>query len=206
MISPSLTIQTPTHSIPVHVVDDDIQVLNSRGFLLSSIDIEATLWHSASDFLAGVDTAEPAVVISDIMMPGLDGKQLQQRLLQQQSPIAMIALTGRGEVSDAVTMLKLGAVDYLEKPISLSRLQTAIDSAFQVTQQNLEQLTANRLYLTLTDKEQQVAQKIVDGKINKVIADEMHISNRTVEVHRSHIMEKMQAEHLSELIQKLLRI
>ena len=105
-----------------------------------------------------------------------------------------------------MTMLKLGAVDYLEKPISLSRLQTAIDSAFQVTQQNLEQLTANRLYLTLTDKEQQVAQKIVDGKINKVIADEMHISNRTVEVHRSHIMEKMQAEHLSELIQKLLRI
>ena len=195
------------HPLPaVHVIDDDAEVLASCGFLLSSIGIDAVMWHSAVDFLQATDVMQPAVVISDIMMATMDGKQLQQHLKQSHSPIAFIALTGRGEISDAVSMLKLGAVDYIEKPMQLNRLTPALDNAYKITEQNFYANQCADLYQTLTDKEKQIAICLLHGKLNKVIAEELHIAIRTVEVHRAHVMEKMQANHLSELLKKLLLI
>ena len=190
----------------VHIIDDDVEVLASCGFLLSSLHINAQMWDSAMTFLHNTDIMQPAIVISDIMMPQMDGKLLQQHLQAQKSPIAFIALTGRGEISDAVTMLQLGAVDYIEKPIQLNRLQHTLDKALQLTQHHHYINHCHRLYNTLTNKEKQIATCLLQGKLNKIIADELHISMRTVEVHRAHIMEKMQAAHLSELLKKLWQI
>lgn len=193
-------------SITIHVIDDDEQVLASCGFLLSSIDIDAKMWATAVDFLQSVNIHEPMVVISDIMMPNMDGKQLQSHLNRFDSAAAFIALTGRGEISDAVNMMKLGAIDYIEKPVQLSRLQQVIDKAYFITQQKFYINQCKYLFNTLTDKEKRIARYLMQGKLNKVIADELSVSMRTVEVHRSHLMQKMQANHLSDLLKKLLLI
>ena len=199
-------ITTNKDAINIHVIDDDEQVLASCEFLLSSIGINAVMCVSALYYLQSTYIYQPMVIISDIMMPQMDGKQLQYHLIQSRSPAAFIALTGRGEIADAVTMMQLGAVDYIEKPIQLNRLQSAIDKAYRITEQKFFIYQCQQLFATLTDKEKQIADCLMQDKLNKVIADELNVSVRTVEVHRSHVMEKMQAPHLSDLLTKLILV
>lgn len=190
-------------SLLIHIIDDEESVRTSCEFLLSSLGLSSQTWPSAVAFLAAVDIYHPAVVISDLRLPEMTGQALQAHLNKHESPIALIALTGNGEISDAVKMLKEGAVDYLEKPISSQRLQEAISLAQQLTLKRAKLYYIRKLYTQLTAKEKQVASELMQGNLNKNIADHLEVSMRTVEVHRSQVMKKMQAQHVSELIQKL---
>ena len=199
--------QTPVdsnnESLLVHIIDDEESVRHSCNFLISSLGLPTQVWSSALMFLQQVDIYYPAVIVSDLMMPAMSGQALQAHLNQQDSPIALIALTGQGEIADAVNMLKQGAADYLEKPINSHRLQEALARAQALTLKRAELYGIKKLYAQLTEKEKQVANELMQGNLNKNIADHLDISVRTVEVHRSHVMKKMQAQHVSELIQKL---
>ncbi len=187
----------------IHIIDDEESVRDSCAFLISSLGLSTQTWESALRFLQQVDIYAPAVVISDLMMPDMSGQELQSHLNKEQSPIALIALTGNGEIADAVAMLKNGAVDYLEKPIGIQRLQEAIEHAKDLTLKRAKLYYIRTLYAQLTDKEKQVAHELMQGNLNKNIADHLDVSMRTIEVHRSQVMKKMQAQHISELIQKL---
>ena len=187
----------------IHIIDDEESVRDSCAFLISSLGLSTQTWDSALTFLQQVDIYAPAVVISDLMLPDMSGQELQIHLNKQQSPIALIALTGNGEIADAVAMLKNGAVDYLEKPIGIQRLQEAIEQAQELTLKRVKLYYIRTLYAQLTDKEKQVAHELMQGNLNKNIADHLDVSMRTIEVHRAQVMKKMQAQHVSELIQKL---
>ena len=187
----------------IHIIDDEESVRDSCAFLISSLGLSTQTWDSALTFLQQVDVCVPAVVISDLMMPNMSGQELQNYLNKQQSPIALIALTGNGEIADAVAMLKNGAVDYLEKPIGIQRLKEAIQQAQTLTLKRAKLYYIRTLYAQLTDKEKQVAHELMQGNLNKNIADHLDVSMRTIEVHRAQVMKKMQAQHVSELIQKL---
>lgn len=187
----------------IHIIDDEESVRHSCAFLISSLGLSTQTWDGALTFLQQVDIYAPAVVISDLMMPDMSGQALQIHLNKQQSPIALIALTGNGEIADAVAMLKKGAVDYLEKPIGSQRLQEAIQHAQALTLKRAKLYYIRTLYAQLTEKEKQVANELMQGNLNKNIADHLDVSMRTIEVHRSQVMKKMQAQHVSELIQKL---
>ena len=187
----------------IHIIDDEESVRDSCAFLISSLGLSTQTWNSALTFLQQVDIYAPAVVISDLMMPDMSGQELQMHLNKEQSPIALIALTGNGDIADAVAMLKNGAVDYLEKPIGIQRLQEAIEHAQALTLKRAKLYYIRTLYAQLTDKEKQVAHELMQGNLNKNIADHLDVSMRTIEVHRSQVMKKMQAQHVSELIQKL---
>ena len=202
--------QTPINSnnelLLVHIIDDEESVRHSCNFLISSLGLPTQVWSSALTFLQQVDIYYPAVIVSDLMMPAMSGQALQAQLNQQDSPIALIALTGQGEIADAVNMLKLGAADYLEKPINSHRLQEALERAQVLTLKRAQLYGIKKLYAQLTEKEKQVAHELMQGNLNKNIADHLDISVRTVEVHRSQVMKKMQAQHVSELIQKLVML
>lgn len=187
----------------IHIIDDEESVRHSCEFLISSLGLPTQIWSSAVTFLQQVDIYAPAVVLSDLMLPDMSGQALQAHLNKNASPMALIALTGNGEIADAVTMLKEGAADYLEKPISSRRLQEAIAQAQELTIKRAKLYNIRKLYAQLTDKEKQVANELLQGNINKVIADNLDVSVRTVEVHRSQVMKKMASQHVSELIQKL---
>ena len=190
----------------IHIIDDEESVRTSCDFLISSLGLPTQVWSSALIFLQQVDIYYPAVIVSDLMMPAMSGQALQAHLNQQDSPIALIALTGQGEIADAVNMLKQGAADYLEKPINSHRLQEALERAQVLTLKRAELYSIKKLYAQLTEKEKQVAHELMQGNLNKNIADHLDISVRTVEVHRSQVMKKMQAQHVSELIQKLVML
>lgn len=190
----------------IHIIDDEESVRISCDFLISSLGLPTQVWSSALMFLQQVDIYRPAVVVSDLMMPEMSGQALQSRLNEYDSPIALIALTGKGEIADAVNMLKLGAADYLEKPINSHRLQEALTRAQVLTLKRAQLYGIKKLYAQLTEKEKQVAHELMQGNLNKNIADHLDISVRTVEVHRSQVMKKMQAQHVSELIQKLVML
>ncbi|GAF62554.1 two component response regulator [Psychrobacter sp. JCM 18903] len=190
-------------SLIIHIIDDEESVRMSCGFLISSLGLSTQVWASALTFLQQVNIYRPAVIVSDLMMPEMSGQALQVHLSQQDSSMALIALTGNGEIADAVNMLKQGAADYLEKPINSRRLQEALACAQDLTLKRATLYDIKKLYAQLTDKEKQVANELLEGNLNKNIADHLDVSVRTVEVHRSQVMKKMQSQHVSELIQKL---
>ena len=187
----------------IHIIDDEESVRHSCEFLINSLGLSTQTWDSALTFLQQVDIYAPAVAVSDLMLPDMSGQELQTHLNKQQSPIALIALNGNGEIDDAVAMLKNGAADYLEKPIGIQRLQEAIQQAQTLTLKRAKLYYIRLLYAQLTDKEKQVAHELMQGNLNKNIADHLDVSMRTIEVHRAQVMKKMQAQHVSELIQKL---
>lgn len=187
----------------IHIIDDEPSVRVSCEFLIESLGFTTNTWESAVEFLATVDIFTPAVVLTDLMLPTMSGQALQAHLNAKGSPIALIALTGNGEIDDAVAMLKKGAADYLQKPVSHQKLSTAIDRAQALTQERTKIYYIQKLYAQLTDKEKQVANELLQGNLNKIIADHLDVSIRTVEVHRAQVMKKMQSQHVSELIQKL---
>ncbi|MGP5201403.1 response regulator transcription factor [Psychrobacter aquimaris] len=190
-------------SLIIHIIDDEESVRMSCDFLISSLGLSTQVWASALTFLQQVNIYRPAVILSDLMMPEMSGQALQVHLSKHDSPIALIALTGNGEIADAVNMLKQGAADYLEKPVNSRRLQEALACAQDLTLKRATLYDIKKLYAQLTDKEKQVANELLEGNLNKNIADHLDVSVRTVEVHRSQVMKKMQSQHVSELIQKL---
>ncbi len=192
----------------VHVIDDDIDVRQSLAFLLSTAGLAVRVHESAVAFLKALPDVQPGCVVTDIRMPEMDGLELQRRLVDLKAGLPVIVMTGHGDVPMAVEAMKAGAVDFIEKPFDDETLLSAIRSALDSHARNREReerVVAIRKHLdALSSREREVLQGLAAGKANKVIAYDLGISARTVEVYRANVMTKMQADSLSELVRMVL--
>ena len=193
----------------VHVVDDDPGVRDSLAFLLQSAGLAVRTYDSAAAFLAVAPGLASGCVLTDIRMPGeMDGLALQRHLAALGGSLAVVVMTGHGDVPIAVEALKAGARDFLEKPFDEERLLAVVREALAASQRAQEEVQASagiaaRL-ATLTPREREVLQKLVAGLPNKTIAYDLGTSPRTVEVQRARVMEKMGARSLAELVRMVL--
>ncbi len=192
----------------VLIVDDDAAVRDSLRALLESADHAVRDFDSAKALLASSALTGGACVIADIRMPDMDGLALQEELTRRGIGLPVIVVTGHGDVPLAVRAMKAGAVDFLEKPFDEQMMLDSVRRAMAMSkesrdQASLAQAAEDRISL-LTGRERQVLEHLVAGRANKVIAHELNISPRTVEIHRAHLMEKMQARSLSDLIRHAL--
>jgi two-component system response regulator FixJ len=189
---------------PILIVDDDADVRDSLRALLESAGFDVRDFDSAKAVLVDGGLAQGACLIADIRMPDMDGLALQEELVRRKVGLPVIIVTGHGDVPLAVRAMRAGAVDFIEKPFDDELLLQSIQQALAVGKENrgqasLAQMAAARIAL-LTERERQVLECLVAGKANKVIAYELDISPRTVEIHRAHVMEKMQARSLSDVV------
>jgi FixJ family two-component response regulator len=191
-------------SAVVHIVDDDEAVCSSLRLLLKSRGIPAASHVSAEDFLAKYDPEEPGCLVLDVRMPGMSGLELQDELNRRGAIIPVIFITGHGDVPMAVEAMQHGAADFLQKPFRDQDLTDRIQQALTTDHRNRELLRekdAIRARLaSLSPRETQVLRLVTLGKSNKVIAGDLGVSQRTVEIHRAHLMEKMAASSLAQLV------
>ena len=197
------------HRGKVYVIDDDEAMRDSLEFMLGSADFDVTLFESAHHFLDTISNTDFGCVVSDVRMPGIDGIELLKRLKATHNALPVVIMTGHGDVPLAVEAMKLGAVDFLEKPFEDDRLIGMIDVALKQAKSSAqsEAITldlASRI-ATLSPRERQVMDGLVAGLSNKLIAKEYDISPRTIEVYRANVMTKMQAGSLSELVRLAMR-
>ncbi|MEB7546351.1 tetrathionate respiration response regulator TtrR [Klebsiella grimontii] len=190
----------------IHLLDDDPAVTRACAFLLESLGYEAVCWEEGERFLAQPDLYQVGVVLLDMRMPVLDGQAVHEALRQRGSTLAVVFLTGHGDVPMAVEEMKRGAVDFLQKPVSLKPLQAALEHGLTVSGERFAQKKVVDCYQQLTPKERELALLVMKGLMNREIAQAMSIAVRTVEVHRARVMEKMQAGSLAELVSKLQRV
>ena len=188
----------------VFVVDDDEAVRNSLRLLLKSHGVPAVAHGSAEEFLAGYDDEQPGCIVLDVRMPGMSGPELQDELNRRGALIPVIFITGHGDVPMAVEAMRHGAVDFLQKPFSDKDLVDRIQLALAADRRNRETIGAKdqirARIAALTPRERQVLDLVTQGKSNKVIAGDLGASQRTVEIHRSHVMEKMGATSLAQRV------
>ena len=193
----------------VYVVDDDAAVRDSLSFLLDSVGIEAIPFASAPDFLDAYD-GRHAVVVLDVRMPSMSGLELQETLNQRGvDTLKIIFISGHGDIEMAVEALKRGATDFLAKPFRDQELLDRVHQALEVNSADMARSASisdvrERLE-SLTPRERDVLAMVADGKANKVVAMDLNISQRTVEIHRAHVMEKMGVSSLAQLIRQLHR-
>jgi len=192
----------------VHVIDDDEAVRQSLEFLLRASGVAAKTYESASAFLNALPTVEAGCIITDVRMPGISGMELLKRLGEMQVKLPVIVITGHGDVPLAVEAMKIGAVDFLEKPFEDEHLLGSVRSALDRLQQNAardaKRAEVEARLAALTNREREVLDGLVAGKPNKVIAFDLAISPRTVEIYRANVMTKMGAASLSELVRMAL--
>lgn len=193
---------------PILIVDDDADVRDSLRALLESADYVVNEHDSAAAVLADPHLRQALCLIADIRMPGMDGLQLQEELNVRKIGVPVVVVTGHGDVPLAVRAMKAGAVDFLEKPFDEEMLLAAVRRAVTAGEQSRTASEiaghATQLIMQLTPRERDVLKHLVAGQPNKVIAYELSISPRTVEIHRARLMDKMQARSLSELIRMAL--
>ena len=193
----------------VYVIDDDEAMRDSLEFLLNSADFEVTLFESAQAFLDRLSGLEFGCVVSDVRMPGIDGIEMLRRLQGLNCRLPVVIMTGHGDVPLAVEAMKLGAVDFLEKPFDDDLLIAMVDSGLKRAEPEARNEAATREIVervaTLSPRERQVMDGLVAGLSNKAIAREYDISPRTIEVYRANVMTKMQAGSLSELVRLAMR-
>ena len=193
----------------VYVIDDDEAMRDSLNFLLDSSGFSVRLFETAQGFLDALPGLAFGCVVSDVRMPGLDGIELLKRMKATQSPFPIVIMTGHGDVPLAVEAMKLGAVDFLEKPFEDDRLTAMIETAIRqagpaAKDEAVTQDIAARV-ATLSPRERQVMEGLIAGLSNKLIARDYDISPRTIEVYRANVMTKMQASSLSELVRLAMR-
>lgn len=188
----------------VHIVDDDDSVRDSLRMFFNSFDINTRLYHSAQDFLDNHDCIEPCCVLLDVRMPHIGGLQLLELLNQKHINVPVIIMTGFGEVSTAVHAMKAGALDFIEKPFNHEQLLNTIYQSIEIHKKRHGGASQSTDYLallaTLSEREREVFDLVTAGLINKIIASKLGISTRTVEAHRARIMEKLQADSLTDLV------
>jgi FixJ family two-component response regulator len=186
------------------VVDDDEAVRDSLQWLLEGKDYRVRCFDSAESFLSRYDPREVACLIVDIRMPGVTGLELQDRLLERKSPLPIVFITGHGDVPMAVNTMKKGAMDFIPKPFNEEELLSVVERMLDQARSAFAdyQHAANREALMgkLTAREAQVLERIVAGRLNKQIADDLGISIKTVEAHRANIMEKLNANTVADLL------
>ncbi len=188
----------------VFIVDDDSAVLKGLRLLVKSLRMNVETYLSAQEFLDSYDPARPGCLVLDVRMPGISGLELQEKLRKRNISIPVIIMTGYGEVAVAVEAMKKGAMMFVEKPISdqvlLDQIQKAIAKDARIRQEQAAQKTITSRLELLTSRERQVMDLVIAGKLNKVIARELGVSQKTVEFHRSNIMKKMKVDSLAELV------
>ncbi|MBC3918951.1 response regulator transcription factor [Undibacterium sp. CY18W] len=191
----------------VFLVDDQDAILKALSRLLISAELDVTSFHSAQDFLDSGNTNAPGCLVLDLAMPGMTGMNLQQQLVSMSSDLPIIFLTGNGSIDSSVQAMKMGAQDFLTKPVDSDKLLAAIQTAFASNQQ-ARQVRAERddvslRIASLTPREHEVLLLISEGKLNKQVADHMGIAEKTIKVHRARVMSKMGAKSLAALIHQM---
>lgn len=185
----------------IHLVDDDEAIRHSASFMLRHAGFNVKTYKDGVTFLESIDAASNGCVLLDVRMPGMDGLAVLRALEDRGIALPVIVLTGHGDVSVAVEAMKSGAKDFIEKPYEKHALLSAIGSAFQRLEDaeagKHHETAARAKIATLTPREREVLERLVDGMTNKAIADDLSISSRTVEIHRGHLMEKLEADSLS---------
>jgi len=197
------------HRGKVYVIDDDEAMRDSLDFLLGAADFHVTLFESAKNFLDALPTISFGCVVSDVRMPGIDGIELLKRLKAGGSLFPVVIMTGHGDVPLAVEAMKLGAMDFLEKPFEDDRLigmiETALRQAAPGVKSEAITIEIQSRIASLSPRERQVMDGLIAGLSNKLIARDYDISPRTIEVYRANVMTKMQAASLSELVRLAIR-
>lgn len=197
----------PASSV-VHVIDDDADVRQSLAFLLSTAGLAVQVHESAAAFLEALPRLQGGCVITDVRMPEMDGLELQRRLRELDAGLPVIVMTGHGDVPLAVEAMKAGAVDFIEKPfddeVLLAAVRTAVVRHADASERNARSAAVRQRIDTLSAREREVLEWLVRGKANKIIAHELGLSPRTVEIYRANVMSKMQAESLSDLVRMAL--
>ncbi len=192
----------------VHVIDDDDDARELLAFLLSTADVEVHVYDSAVAFLEALPQVTAGCIITDVRMPEVDGMELLRRLHESGASLPVIMMTGHGDVPLAVEAMKLGAIDFLEKPFDdetlLASVRMALSRNRADSEQELRKAEVKERLASLSPREQQVLDGLVAGHPNKTIAFDLGISARTVEVYRANVMTKMQARSLSELVRMAL--
>jgi len=188
----------------VYIVDDDQAIRHAMELLMRSVGLDYEIFHSADDFLERHSVDSAGCLVLDIRMPGLGGLELQEKLNDLGSTLPIIFITGHGDVPMAVEAMQKGAVDFIQKPFRDQELLDRIGEALKADQQRRSAREEKADVLgrveKLTNRERQVLDLVVTGKPNKVIAYELGVSQRTVEIHRARVMEKMQAKSLADLV------
>jgi len=187
----------------VFVVDDDADIRDSMRMLLEVAGYKVRCFTSAKHFLAD-EHPKHGCLIADVRMPDMSGLELQVEVTRRHIDLAVIIMTGHGDVPLAVQAMKAGAIDFLEKPfdddIMMASVRRAMEIGSQARSRTAESNAAKDLLSSLTPRERSVLDKLVQGRSNKIVAYELGISPRTVEIHRAHIMTKMEASSLSDLV------
>jgi len=192
--------KTPT----VFIVDDDAAIRIAMQALMESVNLVHQIFGSADEFLENVADQQPGCLVLDIRMPGLGGLELQEELIKRKNTLPIIFITGHGDVPMAVEAMQKGAVDFIQKPFRdqelLDRIREALATDEERREAQQQHAEVEQRLGKLTNREREVFDLVVTGKPNKVIAYELGVSQRTVEIHRARVMEKMQARSLADLV------
>ena len=198
------------YSPTVFLVDDDEAVRDSLGLLMKSVALQSQSFASADEFLANYDPDCPGCLVLDIRMPGMSGMELQQKLIEMRAILPIIFITGHGDIPMAVEAMQRGAIDFIPKPFRdhelLNRINKALDDDRKNRESLLELDEVEKRLEKLTPREKQVLELVVQGKANKVIAGDLGVSQRTVEIHRARVMGKMEARSLPQLVRMVMRL
>jgi len=193
-----------TNAQQVFVIDDDEAVRDSMSMLLDTVDLPHHCFASAMEFLDFYDGSQRGCVVLDIRMPGMSGLELQQRLNDSNAMLPIIFITGHGDIPMAVEAMRRGAMDFMRKPFReqdlLDRIQHALEHEAGMRDVLLDRAKILQRIATLTAREHEVFERVVKGQANKVIALDLGISERTVEVHRAQVMRKLEARTLAQLV------
>ncbi len=194
----------------VYIVEDDDAVRDSLQLLLESVGMPVATFPRADAFLDAYHSDMAGCLVLDIRMPGINGMELQRKLNTQHSTLPIIFVTGHGDVPMAVEAMQQGAVDFIQKPYReqelLDKIQQAMEMDAEHRQQLQEQHKIQERIDALTPREAEVMELMVEGKANKAIAFDLDISQRTVEIHRARVMDKMDAKSLAQLVRKVMAV
>ncbi|SVB49508.1 uncharacterized protein METZ01_LOCUS202362 [marine metagenome] len=194
----------------VFVVDDDEAIRDSLNMVLDTVSLNAVTFSSGDEFLEAYDAGWEGCILLDIRMPGTSGMEVQKRLVAYGCRLPIIFITGHGDIPMAVEAMHVGAFDFIQKPFQdqdlLDRIDQALSAREEQEQQFARKRTIEKQLKTLTPREHEVMKLVVNGAANKVIAMDLGVSQRTVEIHRARAMEKMQARSLAELVRRALLV
>lgn len=200
----SASVNAVAEHATIHVVDDDLSFRKAIGRVLQASDFQVKLYESAAHLLASLPTPTRGCILLDVQMPGLNGPQLQEELAKIGFELPIIFLTGHGDIPASVRAIKAGAEDFLAKPAPRKILLEAIERALQrydrLHERNVRLNVLRQRFNALTPREREVFNLVVRGKLNKQIAHELGISERTIKAHRHSTMEKFKVESLAELV------
>jgi FixJ family two-component response regulator len=205
-VSPKQQPDSPSalDSALVYLVDDDEAIRDSLGLLFRSVGLNCEVYASALEFLEAYDPQRHSCLVADIRMPGLSGLELQQRLNERRADVPVIFITGHGDVPMAVNAMKSGASDFIQKPFRdqdlIDRIHKALAQDRERRVWRAEERAIRERIALLTPREAEVMRRVVRGQANKVIAMDLGVSQRTVELHRARVMRKLKMRSLAELV------